>query len=58
MKKISIYELTNMSTIIIVGEFSINYEMTIPKSCHDMTTPMEMLAVSFELLYLPNIISS
>ena len=37
-QKISIYEVTNMPTI---GEFSINYEMTTPKSCHDVTTPIE-----------------
>ena len=34
-----VYEVTNMPTII--REFSINYEMTTPKSCHDVTTPME-----------------
>ena len=39
LPKNSIYEVTNTSTII--GEFFINYEMTTPKSCHDMTTPME-----------------
>mgnify|MGYP001794340038 CR=1 FL=1 len=38
-KVISIYEVTNMPTII--REFSINYETTTPKSCHDVTTPME-----------------
>ena len=25
----------------IISEFSINYEMTTPKSCHDVTTLME-----------------
>ena len=39
-KKSSIYEVTNMPTII--GEFSIIYEMGTPKSCHDVTTPMEI----------------
>ena len=41
MKKISIYEATNMPTII--GEFSISYEMTTPKGFHDAiaTAPME-----------------
>ena len=38
-KKISIYEVTNMS--VIIKKFSINYEMTTPKNCHDVTTPME-----------------
>ena len=38
-QKISIYEVTNMPTII--GEFSIDYGMTTPKICHDATTPME-----------------
>ena len=37
--KISIFEVTNMPTII--KEFSVNYEMTTPKSCRDVTTPME-----------------
>ena len=37
--KISIYEVTNMPSIIC--ERFINYEMKTPKSCHDMTTPME-----------------
>ena len=36
MKNISLYEVTNMPTII--GEFSINYEMTTPKSCHYLPT--------------------
>ena len=36
----------------IIGEFSINYEMTAPKICHEQTTPMEtwlhlLLATSF-----------
>ena len=39
MKKISMYEVTNVPTII--SNFSINYEMTTPKSCYDVTTPME-----------------
>ena len=39
MEKISIYEVTNMPTII--QEFSINHEMTTPKSCHDVTTLIE-----------------
>ena len=57
-KKISIYEVTDMPTII--GKFSINYEITTPKSCHDVTTPMETwlylsLAISFKSLYSLNI---
>ena len=39
MTKISIYEVKNTPTIM--GELTINYEMTTPKSCHDVTTPME-----------------
>ena len=39
MRKISIYEVKNMPTIINKG--SINYKMTTPKGCHDVTTPME-----------------
>ena len=35
MKKISIYDITNMATII--DELFINYEITTPKSCHDAT---------------------
>ena len=38
-KKVSVYEVTNMLTII--SEVSINYEMTTPNICHDVTTPME-----------------
>ena len=38
-KKNSFIKVVNMPTII--GELSINYEMTTPKSCHDVTTPME-----------------
>ena len=26
---------------MIIGKFSINYEMTTPNICHDVTTPME-----------------
>ena len=40
VRKFSIYEVTNVPTIF--GEFSINYEMTTPKSSHDVTTPMEI----------------
>ena len=39
MRKISIYEVTNMPTIIVEG--SISYGMTTPKSCQDVTIPME-----------------
>ena len=39
MKRISAYEVTNMLTII--REFSINYEMTTPKNCHNVKTLME-----------------
>ena len=46
-EEISVYEVTNIPTNIptgipmIISEFSIIYEMTTPKSCHDVTTPME-----------------
>ena len=39
MEKVSIYEVTNMPTVI--WKFSINYEMTTPKSFYDVTTPVE-----------------
>ena len=38
-KKIGIYEVTNMPTISSM--LSIYSEMSTPKSCHDMTTPMK-----------------
>ena len=38
MERIHIYEVTNIPTII--GKFSINYEVTTPKS-YDATPPME-----------------
>ena len=37
--KNSLYEVMNMPTVI--REFSINYEKTTLKSCHDATSPME-----------------
>ena len=42
-EKISIYEFMNMPRII--REFSIKYDMTTPKSCHDVTTPMELSCI-------------
>ena len=58
MGKINIYEVTNLPTII--GEFSINYGMTTPKSCHDVTTPIKTqlylsLASFFKSLYSLNL---
>ena len=37
--KISVFEVANVPTVI--GKFSINYEMTTPKSCHRVKIPME-----------------
>ena len=38
-RKISIYEVTNVRTII--RQFSISNEMTTPNSYHGVTTPMK-----------------
>ena len=39
LKKISVFEVTNMP--MIIGKVSLNYEITTLRSCHDVTTSME-----------------